>query len=131
MADQTQRKGTGLSIGERLAFDRTNFAHDRTMMAWVRTATALITFGFAVFKFFQLELGKRPPIQQVIGPREFAIMMIAIGVFALFVATFQHVQYTRRMREQYAELPRSLAALVAGLVSILGVVALVAVVLRL
>lgn len=131
MADQTEKSETGLSISQKLAFDRTNFAHERTMMAWVRTATALITFGFAVFKFFQFELGKRPPIQQLIGPREFAIMMIAIGVFALFVATLQHVQYTRKMREQYIELPRSLAGLVAGLVSLLGIVALLAVVLRL
>ena len=25
------------------------------MLAWIRTATSLITFGFAVDKFFQLE----------------------------------------------------------------------------
>jgi putative membrane protein len=131
MNDQTGKSGTGLSISEKLAFDRTSFAHERTMMAWVRTATALITFGFAVFKFFQLELGKRPPIQQLIGPREFAIMMIAIGVLALFMATLQHVQYTRKMRAQYVELPRSLAGVVAGLISLLGIMALIAVVLRL
>jgi len=28
----------------------------RTMMAWIRTATSLITFGFSVYKFFQIEL---------------------------------------------------------------------------
>jgi putative membrane protein len=32
-----------------LALDRTRLAHERTMMAWIRTATSLISFGFAVF----------------------------------------------------------------------------------
>ncbi len=41
----------------RLAVDRTRLAFERTMMAWVRTATSLITFGFTVYKFFQLEEG--------------------------------------------------------------------------
>jgi uncharacterized membrane protein YidH (DUF202 family) len=25
------------------------------MMSWIRTATSLITFGFSIYKFFQLE----------------------------------------------------------------------------
>ncbi len=123
-------KDAGLPTTEGLAYERTNFAHERTLMAWVRTATSLITFGFAVYKFFELELGRRPPIQQVIGPREFAITMITIGVFSLLLATIQHVRYTRRMREQYPELPRSLAGLVAGLISIFGIMANIAVILR-
>jgi putative membrane protein len=131
MSDPAVKKGAELSTAEKLSFDRTNFAHERTIMAWARTATALITFGFAVFKFSQFESGRRPPIQRVIGPRGFAIIMIAIGVFALFAATFQHVQYTLRLRQQYHELPRSLAGLVSALVAILGIVALIAVILRL
>jgi uncharacterized membrane protein YidH (DUF202 family) len=31
------------------------------MMAWIRTATALITFGFTIYKFFQLERGEANP----------------------------------------------------------------------
>jgi putative membrane protein len=56
MADQTKESAAPLNISTRLAFDRTRLAHDRTMMAWVRTATSLITFGFAIYKFFQFEL---------------------------------------------------------------------------
>jgi len=36
-----------------LALERTRLAHDRTMMAWIRTATSLISFGFTIHKFFE------------------------------------------------------------------------------
>ena len=43
-----------LPLTTRLALDRTRIAYERTLMAWVRTGTSLITFGFAVYKFFNL-----------------------------------------------------------------------------
>ena len=47
----------------KLAYERTRLAYERTMQAWIRTATSLITFGFSVYKFFQLErpTGSRKP----------------------------------------------------------------------
>jgi putative membrane protein len=52
------------------------------MMAWIRTSTSLITFGFGVYKFFQFELRKTEPIDAIIGPREFAMIMIITGLLA-------------------------------------------------
>lgn len=114
-----------------LAIDRTRLAFERTTMAWVRTATSLITFGFSVYKFFQIEANKDLP-GRLIGPREFALMMISIGIFALVIATVQHVQSMRTMRAHARgmHVPRSLAALVGGLMALLGIVALIAVILR-
>jgi uncharacterized membrane protein YidH (DUF202 family) len=40
-----------------LAVERTWLAHERTLMAWVRTATFMISFGFTIYKFFQFEQG--------------------------------------------------------------------------
>ena len=114
-----------------LALDRTRLAFERTTMALVSTATSLITFGFSVYKFFQIEANKEVP-GRIIGPREFALMMISIGIFALIIATVQHVQSMRTMRahSRGMHVPRSLAALVGGLMSLLGLVALIAVILR-
>jgi uncharacterized membrane protein YidH (DUF202 family) len=35
---------------DEMAFDRTRVAYDRTMMAWIGTATSLITFGFSCWE---------------------------------------------------------------------------------
>jgi hypothetical protein len=58
------------------------------MMAWIRTGTSLISFGFAIYKFFQLDLkvtgaqDNRP-----IGAREFALMMVGAGLLAVVLGT--------------------------------------------
>ena len=131
MTDQIEASATGASINTKLAYERTNLAHERTLMAWVRTATSLITFGFTIYKFFQLEMAvQRVRPQQLIGAREFAILMIVIGLIALMVSTIQHWQSRRNLKKQYTEVPRSLAALVAGLISLLGILGLVAVIFR-
>jgi putative membrane protein len=129
---ETEASPTGMSVGDRLAYERTNLAHERTLMAWTRTATSLITFGFAIYKFFQLEgvSGLRPRTHAIIGPRHFAMFMIIIGLFALAVATIQHWQHRDSLRKQGIEISRSLAAVVAGLISLLGILAIVAVILR-
>ena len=99
-------------------------------MAWVRTATSLITFGFSVYKFFQFDIKRDSEFSGLVGPREFGLMMITFGLVSLLAGTVQHVVSLRQLRAQYPGAPRSIAALLAGLVSILGIVALVAVVFR-
>jgi len=114
-----------------MAMDRTRLAHERTLMAWVRTATSLISFGFTIYKFFQyLQDKNQAPADRILGPREFALIMIGIGLLALLFATFQHRRDMLTLRAQYPGVPYSLATVLAGLLSILGIVAFVAVVFR-
>jgi uncharacterized membrane protein YidH (DUF202 family) len=49
-----------LDSGTRLAVERTRLAYERTLMAWVRTVASLISFGFTIYKFFELELRGGP-----------------------------------------------------------------------
>ncbi len=123
-----------LDTGTRLAVDRTALAHERTLMAWVRTSASLISFGFTLHKFFQYQAaqGQRTLDDRLIGPREFALIMISIGVIALLVSTVQHQRSVSRLRNTYGgdAVPYSTATLVAGLFSLLGVLALLAVVFR-
>lgn len=121
-----------MDTATRLALDRTRLAHERTLMAWVRTAVSMITFGFTVYKFFEFELQGRPRIDHsLLGPRGFALMMIAIGVLALLVSTIQHRSSLRALRVDYGDVgPPSVATLVAGLFAVLGLIALVSVILR-
>jgi putative membrane protein len=98
------------------------------MMAWVRTAISLISFGFTIYKFFQLEINKGQPGDHLIGPREFAMLMIGIGLLSLVMATIQHRQDRNLLRTMDPEIPRSMAAILAGLIALLGIVAFAAVI---
>jgi putative membrane protein len=124
-------KASGVNASTMLAADRTRLAYERTLMAWIRTATSLITFGFSIYKFFQIELAnKGPEISHRIGPREFALLMIFIGLVSLLLATLEHRQNLNLLNAQYPGGSRSLARVMAALVSVLGLTALFAVIYR-
>jgi putative membrane protein len=107
-----------------MALDRTWLAHERTLMAWVRTATSMISFGFTIYKFFQFEVDKGTSIRHgLLSPRDFALVMVSIGLVSLLTATVSHRREVQRFR---AELKgrHSLAEVIAWLVSIFGLVVL-------
>jgi putative membrane protein len=122
-----------MDTNTRLSFERTFLAHERTLMAWVRTSSSLITFGFSIYKFFELEQsgGKGFMSVQLVGPRDFSMMLIIIGVVVLVLATFQHRRQLRMLKIEYQNAPASTAGLLAGLISVMGLLAIVAVFFRL
>jgi putative membrane protein len=110
-----------------LAVSRTWLAHERTLMAWVRTGTSMITFGFTIYKFFQFEAGHDAKIARgLLTPRDFALIMVSIGVVSTFAATVQHRLELRPLRRQIEHAPHSFAEIVAGLVSLFGILVLLA-----
>lgn len=105
-----------------MATERTWMAYERTLMAWVRTSTSMITFGFTIYKFFQFEAGRDAKVNQgLITPRCFALMLVSIGLISLGVATIQNRKQQRLLKP---ERRFSLAELVAGLVSLFGILVL-------
>jgi putative membrane protein len=122
-----------LDVSTRLAYDRTFLAHERTLMAWVRTSSSLITFGFSIYKFFQLErgMGKEFASAQVIGPRQFSMILIIIGVVSLVISTVRHRHQLEMLKVEYQNAPASTAGIVAGLISVMGLLAILAVIFRL
>ena len=99
MPDQAVQKELTLNPQVRLALERTRVAYDRTMMAWIRTATSLITFGFGVYKFFQLELKVAGRENQRIGARNFAFLMVGAGVLAMILGGVDHWRKMRAIRK--------------------------------
>jgi putative membrane protein len=112
-----------------LSIDRTRLAYERTLMAWTRTAMSLITFGFTLYKLFDVVRAHGVKLSPVrwIGPRGFALLMIAMGTLGLIVATTQHRAALRELKAA----PVSLAALLAVAITLLGLFLLVAVLLHL
>lgn len=114
------------SVSTRLAIDRTRFACERTLMAWTRTSVSLISFGFTIYKFFELEA--RTAVKEgVLGPRPFALLMISIGLAALVLATIDHRRNLRALQAAGGAEHYSLSLIVAALVGVLGVLGLVGV----
>jgi putative membrane protein len=113
-----------------LALHRTLLAHERTMLAWVRTATSLISFGFSIQQLFRSGklLGAAP--DQLIGPSEVGSAMTIIGLLALLLAAIEQRAALRDLREQYPlaagypPIKRSRARILAALIGLLGLAAL-------
>ena len=72
---------------------RTRLSIERTMMSWIRTATALIGFGFAIVQFFQ-RLEQLPGVRPAVypnAPRDLGLALISCGVLALLIAVWQYL----------------------------------------
>ena len=83
MSEQMVPGVLGLDQSTKLALDRTVVAYERTMLAWVRTATSLITFGFSVYKFFQILRQDSARTNYLIGARQFGILLVGLGLATL------------------------------------------------
>jgi putative membrane protein len=121
---------SGPNTATRLAYERTRLAYERTMMAWVRTGTSLITFGFSVYKFFQLESRGEQIGQPLMGARGFALVLIGVGLLSLWLGYIEYRRDMGAMRADFPGLRRSSSSIVAIFVGVLGVCALLAAILR-
>ena len=74
------------------AWLRTRLAVERTMMAWVRTAVALIGFGFTIVQFFD-RMDQTPGINSARYPDAawyLGLALIFSGVMALVISVWEY-----------------------------------------
>jgi putative membrane protein len=114
----------------RLAIDRTRLGHERAMLAWIRTAASLMSFGYVIYTFFTFFYLDRKEPQGGLTTRGFAFIMIGTGIVTLILAGHQHHARLRAMRDTYGALPRSVAEPVAVLIGLFGVVLLIGVIMQ-
>ncbi len=116
---------------------RTQFAAERTLLAWVRTGLALMGFGFVVARFglFLRELATMhaPAADAPVAespPQQFAlslwvgVTLVLLGVAVNLLAALQHWQTVRRLDRGLPLRFRalSLAVVLAVALGILGLV---------
>ena len=121
-----------LDTSTKFSLKRTRLSYERTLMSWIRTAISLISFGFTIYKFFDYmrEQGGGRQGERLLGPREFALIMIGLGLVSLLFATLQHWRSLKALRVEYVDVPYSEALLLAILISAMGILAFLAVVFR-
>jgi len=97
MAEPTNAENAGRfeaspNVGNHFAFIRTRLALERTMMAWVRTAVALIGFGFTIVQFFERLGGMEgvAPAMSAVGPRYVGLSLIGAGILVLAISASQY-----------------------------------------
>lgn len=71
---------------------RTRLSTERTLMSWVRTAAALIGFGFTIFQFLE-RFNKTPGVEPARHPQApwiLGMALIAVGIVALAIALWEY-----------------------------------------
>src|ERR1700738_2718143 len=74
------------------AWVRTRLSLERTMMSWLRTAVALIAFGFALVQYLnhlQQIPGARPAYLPT-APEYLGLALISCGILALVISLWQY-----------------------------------------
>ena len=97
---------------------RFSLANERTFLAWIRTALALISIGLAVTQLL-------PPFDVPGGRRIIGIPLMVLGIFVALQALREWLGNERAMR-QGRRLPRPrLSAAVTVVIAAVGVFALI------
>lgn len=86
---------------EELMIEKLLLAYERTLIAWIKAATHLLIFGFAIYKLLESKLNEEGdhPILEVLSPRRIALILFIAGFFSLLMATIRFIQVQKRFNQ--------------------------------
>jgi len=127
------------SAESHFAWIRTRLSVERTLMSWVRTATALIGFGFTIVQFFERmqTMDTVAPALRPQMPRYLGLALIAAGIAGLIISLLQYRGLLRYLHDEFAPIAdirriphRTPLTAVTIALLVIGVFAFVAVLIR-
>lgn len=92
-----------VSADSHFSWIRTRLSVERTLMSWVRTATALIGFGFTIVQFFERlsSFDSVAPALRPQMPRYLGLALIAAGIAGLLVSLWQYRGLLRYLHTEF------------------------------
>jgi putative membrane protein len=72
-----------------LGVERTAMAADRSLMAWIRTALSMISFGFTIYKLLD-GFAQSGQLADSSTPRTVGLFLIGLGTVAIVMGTIEY-----------------------------------------
>lgn len=93
MTDDRGRFEVRVTSDSHFSWIRTRLSLERTLMSWLRTAVALIGFGFTIVQFLE----RLPKLRETgaifpEAPRYLGLALIGAGIMALLISAHQYRQ---------------------------------------
>ena len=111
-------------VATNLAMDRNYMAAERTLMAWIRTALSMISFGFTIGKLGQVissvEVKGLLSNTRMLSVESIAYFLVILGTVALLMATIQHRVRMHQLYEMGLRRQVSTSFVVASLLIVVG-----------
>ena len=68
---------------------RTIMAADRTLMAWIRTALSMMSFGFTIYKFLDV-MASKGTLERADSPQRVGLFLVGMGIAAMVLGTISY-----------------------------------------
>ena len=99
------RPGPNLSlISTQLSWQRSDLANLRTLLAWTRTAVAMIGFGFTIYNFYRGFFERLVTEGRADAARNLGLALVAAGTMAMAVGVVNYRGIATSLSEMEADL---------------------------
>ncbi len=109
---------------------RTIMAADRTLMAWIRTALSMLSFGFTIYKFLEGAEGQRPRADPN-SPQQVGLFLVGLGIASMVLGTFSYWATLKDLNRTEAFRLGRPTLLIAAILSASGVAMFISIWIRL
>ena len=99
---------------------RTVMAADRTLMAWIRTALSMLSFGFTIYKILEAYQEATRELNPHL-PRNAGLFLVGMGVGSLLLGIYEHRSTLRSLHHVDNFQLRRPAFIVASLLAMAGI----------